>query len=143
MFGGYPRHAHLARLFWWRLFSHSTRRAYRFAPRLTGGKKTLQAFGYSDLETLMARLRRIPGTAPDRILTAERRTFLSTTDSFRRHKESSHRRRHLDRVQRMLYTDPSVTLPDAHPEKVDKPTMSRRIETRVPIVNTRSAAFER
>ncbi len=43
--------------------------------------------------------------------------------------------RHLDTVQRMLYTDASILLPDTFLEKVDKSTMAHGIEIRVPLLD--------
>ena len=44
-------------------------------------------------------------------------------------------------MQRILHTDASIILPDLYFEKVDKSTMSHGIEVRVPMVDTRLAAY--
>ena len=45
------------------------------------------------------------------------------------------------RVQRSLYTDCAIILPDLFFEKVDKATMAHGVEVRVPLVDTRLAAY--
>jgi asparagine synthase (glutamine-hydrolysing) len=42
----------------------------------------------------------------------------------------------LDPVQRLLYTDTAILLPDTFLEKVDKSTMAHSIEVRVPFLDT-------
>ena len=44
-------------------------------------------------------------------------------------------------MQRALYTDCAVILPDLYFEKVDKATMAHGVEVRVPLVDTRLAAY--
>ncbi len=75
-------------------------------------------------------------TPPIRVLTKEMRKVLSGYDPFSRYREFYTRFRHLDPVQRMLYTDCSIILPAIFLEKVDKATMAHGIEVRVPLLDT-------
>ncbi|HEX7517212.1 MAG TPA: asparagine synthase C-terminal domain-containing protein [Chthoniobacterales bacterium] len=53
----------------------------------------------------------------------------------------NHRFAHLDRVQRMLYTDVNIILPDIFLEKVDKATMAWGVEARVPFLDHELANY--
>ena len=78
---------------------------------------------------------------PTRILNSDRRQQLSEFDPFQRYRYFQERFEHLDPVQRMLYTDCGVILPDIFLEKVDKSTMAHSIEVRVPMLDNQLAAF--
>lgn len=75
------------------------------------------------------------------IFTPRVRILLEATDPFHRYREHYSWFEHLDPVQRMLYTDCGIILPDVYFEKVDKSTMAHSIEARVPMVDTRMAAY--
>jgi asparagine synthase (glutamine-hydrolysing) len=62
-------------------------------------------------------------------------------DPFQRYLEHHDRFRDLDPVQRMLYTDCAVILPDVYFEKVDRATMAFGIEARVPMLDNDLAAY--
>ena len=64
------------------------------------------------------------------------RESLNGYDPFARYRECYTRFSHLNPVQRMLYTDCSILLPDIFLEKVDKATMAHGIEVRVPLLDT-------
>lgn len=72
---------------------------------------------------------------PTRILAEEWREALALHDPFARYRMFNQRLAHLDPVQRMLYTDASILLPDTFLEKVDKSTMAHGIEVRVPLLD--------
>jgi asparagine synthase (glutamine-hydrolysing) len=78
---------------------------------------------------------------PTRILAAETRRRLSEFDAFRRYREMYDRFKHLDTVQRMLYIDTEILLPDTYLEKVDKATMAHGIEIRVPFLDADLSAY--
>ena len=67
--------------------------------------------------------------------------MLEASDPFARYRELYHRFAGLDTVQRTLYTDCAIILPDLFFEKVDKATMAHGVEVRVPLVDTRLAAY--
>ena len=68
-------------------------------------------------------------------------SLLEATDPFRHYREYYRRFEHLDPLQRMIFTDCGIVLPDVYFEKVDKPSMAHGIEVRVPMVDNRLAAY--
>ena len=60
---------------------------------------------------------------------------------FWKYHEMFSRLRHLDPVQRMLYTDCKILLPNTFLEKVDKPTMAHSIEVRVPLLDASLTSY--
>ena len=68
--------------------------------------------------------------------------MLEAGDPFARYREMYREIcRICDTVQRTLYTDCGIILPDLYFEKVDKATMAHGVEVRVPLVDTRLAAY--
>ncbi len=146
IFAGYDRYVRLSRLFWWRLMGRTAGWLHPLAQRLTSGRKPLlglTAFSTSDPEMLMASIMSTEPLyrPPDRVFAIEFHSFLKDTDPFCRYKELYRRLERLDAVQRMLYTDSSIILPDLYFEKVDKPAMFHSVEVRVPLVDTRLTAY--
>jgi asparagine synthase (glutamine-hydrolysing) len=80
-------------------------------------------------------------TPPTRVLSDEMRSQVDRFDPFARYREIHGRISHLDPVQRMLYTDTSILLPDTYLEKVDKSTMAHGIEVRVPFLANRLTEY--
>ena len=78
---------------------------------------------------------------PTRALSADWRDVLSRVDPFARYREVHQSIAHLDPVQRMLYTDTQIILPDTYLEKVDKPTMAHSIEIRVPLLGAHLTSY--
>lgn len=78
---------------------------------------------------------------PTRVLSVEMRSKLQNYDPYSRYQHFYDRLKHLDAVQRMLFTDCCVILPDIFLEKVDKSTMAHGIEVRVPMLDTRLAHY--
>lgn len=72
---------------------------------------------------------------PTKILSPEWQEAVGDYDPFIRYREFNRRFGHLDLVQRMLYTDTGIILPDTFLEKVDKSTMAHGIEVRVPMLD--------
>jgi len=68
-------------------------------------------------------------------------SLLDASDPFQYYRELYERYKHLDQIQRMLYTDCSIILPDLYFKKVDRATMAHGIEARVPMVDTRMAEY--
>ena len=148
VFGGYARYTYLAHVFWLRLFSRSTHWLHPVARHLPGrrGLRTLRALGlYSRNDPAMGLARLVSAELPDRpsdrIFSPEVRAALAPCDAFQRYRELAERVISHDPVAQMLYTDSSVILPDVYFEKVDKSTMAHGVEVRVPMVDTRLAAY--
>ncbi len=76
-----------------------------------------------------------------KVFTPWANSLLDASDPFQCHREFYERYEHLDPVQRMLYTDCNIILPDLYFKKVDRTTMAHGIEARVPMVDTRMAAY--
>jgi len=78
---------------------------------------------------------------PTRLLSAEIRQRVDQFDPFARYREFSTRLQHLDAVQRLLYIDTCILLPDTFLEKVDKSTMAHGIEVRVPFLDAELSRY--
>lgn len=72
---------------------------------------------------------------PTRVLSSEARRMVEQTDPFEAYRDIFERLRHLDPVQRMLYSDCLTILPNQYLEKVDRATMAHSIEVRVPFLD--------
>lgn len=146
VFGGYHSYTLVA----WRrrlqALARATAWARPFIPR--GGRwrrrfLTLQKLACPDpsLQAALLRSEAPVDYPPAQVFSPEVRALLEAADPFRRYKEYYRRFAHLDALQRMLYTDLGILLPDVYFEKVDKPTMAHGIEIRVPLVDTQLAAY--
>jgi asparagine synthase (glutamine-hydrolysing) len=140
VFGGYRRYKMLHYFRVWSILAHLHRvipllpRNLPFARRL---RRILDAFGVDDEGMRMALLLTVeaPTQPPSRVLNAEVRQAIGKLDPFARYREMYQNFIDLDRVQRMLYTDIAILLPDVFMEKVDKSTMAHGIESRVPMLD--------
>lgn len=72
---------------------------------------------------------------PTRVLTKAARTYIEEFSPFRRYTEIHEQFKHLDPVQRMLFIDCHILLPDIFLEKVDKSTMAHGVEVRIPFLD--------
>lgn len=139
IFAGYQRYSVLSFYWAWRTIQplarwmHDRAWWHSFYYR---GASILHKIGMSDTGQLMASLLTPETTAvPLRILNASLQQHLRATDPFAEYYEWDRRLEHLDIVQRMLYTDIRILLPNLYLEKVDKATMSHGIEVRVPMLD--------
>lgn len=146
VFAGYHRYSRLAQE---RLWSMVSRLAFLAKPLFSRRSvfyralRTLYAFGHEDPSLRMALLmsQEFFDYPPEQVFSAEARKQLAQTDPFARYREFYERFKNLDSVQRMLYTDSGIILPDTYFEKVDKSTMAHGIEVRVPMVDTNLADY--
>lgn len=140
LFAGYRRYNVLAH-----------EKLWRFAARLLlasgvdsqRGERFLRAVSQSDPAMLMALLLTVESlqSPPNRIMSEQWRSRLKECDPFGRYRELAQRFSGHDAVQKMLYTDISVILPDTFLEKVDKSTMAHGIEVRVPFLDADLADY--
>ena len=139
IFAGYRRYNVLSFYSVWRSLLPMIRRMNSFTrwhPSYYRRARFLRAMGASDDGLRMALLL-TPETRADplRILDISLRRHISKTDPFAEYHKWNKRLGHLDRVQRMLYTDAGILLPDIYLEKVDKATMAHGIEVRTPMLD--------
>jgi len=73
---------------------------------------------------------------PTRVLSENAYQRINAFDPLARYREFHQQFAHLPPVQRMLYIDCGILLPDIFLEKVDKSTMAHGIEARVPMLDT-------
>ena len=146
MFGGYPRYALLARERWLHACGLMAPLALALAP--AGGRwrrrlATLRHMRHPDPAMRLALLMAETGADADplAVFQGEARAALATTDPFDRYRLHYGRLRRLDAVQRALYADASILLPDVYFEKVDRAAMAHGVEVRVPFVDAQLAAY--
>ena len=145
MFAGYRRYNVLSAASWWRtmapvmhLVNHSTRWHSSYHRRA----RFLRAIGSSDDAERMALLLTTETAAgPLRVVDASLRERLLGTAPFAEYHEWNRRLGHLDPVQRMLYVDTRILLPNIYLEKVDKATMAHGTEVRVPMLDQALADY--
>ena len=135
MFGGYRRYGIVSQERLWRWASRAALGVSTIAPRgalYHRAVRFCRAMVQPDSATRFALLLtpETLETPPTRVLSPEIRRRLAQFDPFARYREFSNRLRHLDAVQRLLYTDACILLPDTFLEKVDKSTMAHGIEVR-------------
>jgi len=76
-----------------------------------------------------------PSQPPLRILSGEASRRCEQFDPFQEYIAQDERLAMLDPVQRMLFTDTQILLPNIYLEKVDRPTMANSMEVRVPLLD--------
>jgi len=140
MFGGYRRYNLLSRQAWLRaaLWPFAPGRLPLPAgPRLDRVRRMAQVFANRDPALRMAYLLTLATgeTPPTDVLSRQARDRLLASDPFARYRDAQRRFGDHGTVQRMLYTDTTILLPDTFLEKVDKPTMAHGIEVRVPFLD--------
>ena len=146
IFAGYRRYNFLAFERFWRLMLRPGLWVNGLLPcnaRQYQRARFLRSIGNSDSVMQMAMLLTVETReeAPTRILTVDWQQELARYDPFARYRELSGRLAHLDSVQRMLYMDSKIILPDTFLDKVDKATMAHSIEARVPMLDYRLTEY--
>ena len=139
IFAGYRRYNVLSFFLLWRSILpiiHRMNSFTRWHSSYYRRARFLRTMGVSDHGLRMALLL-TPETrsSPLRILDTFLRQHISGTDPFAEYHKWNRRLGHLDLVQRMLYTDARILLPDIFLEKVDKATMAHGIEVRTPMLD--------
>lgn len=106
-------------------------------------QRFLQAVGQSDASMRMALLLTQTGLSqsPLALLTEDWHNQLELTEPFEEYRRCNKLFSNLDVVQRMLYTDCMIQLPNTFLEKVDKPTMANGLEARVPFLDSQLTEF--
>ncbi len=143
VFAGYKVHALMAMERWATLFARATSWAAPVASERVRYYGVAQRLNNPDpaLRYAMVMADRRAGAHPTRVFAPGARAALEASDPFARYREYYNRFAELDTAQRALYTDCTIILPDLYFEKVDKATMAHGVEVRVPLVDTRLAAY--
>ena len=140
IFAGYRRYNILSQEMGWQKLSRVGSHFGRFFPKTPWNYRQMRFFsavGHPDPAMRMALLmtEETLSTPPTRVLSQDFRQSLEGCDPFLRYREMHQRFKSLDAVQRMLFTDCNIILPDVFLEKVDKATMAHGIEVRVPLLD--------
>ena len=141
VFGGYHRYQRLSNIKKWKLISPLVAMASNLLPKnklLKRSRRTLEAFKSEAEFELFARL--ISQEPFDRnpisLLTSRAQKALSGSNPFNRYKEVCNNLScGTDVVGRMMEVDRSIILPDLYFAKVDRSTMAKSIEVRVPFLD--------
>jgi len=146
IFAGYRRYNILS-------FNRAWRAAARIAPTVMAAvprrpawyraMRFFRAMGHPDPALRLALFMTMESQddAPTRMLSNSARRAVEKHDPFAAFREAHARLQNLDAVQRSLYTDTMILLPDQFLEKVDKSTMAHGIEVRVPFLDADLAAY--
>lgn len=140
IFAGYRRYNVLSYERFWRCFSQAALCLSFMIPRSQQYYRAMRFFRAmqeSEPATRMAYLltSEVRDYPPTRVFTSESCEELRSFDPFERYKDVHNKLKHLDPVQRMLYIDSVILLPDTYLEKVDKATMAHGMEVRVPFLD--------
>lgn len=146
IFAGYRRYNVLCYERFWRWIAQISVALPTFR---TGGlpydraMRFFQAMGHPDPAMRLALLMTEEpcNKPPTRVFSDEARRMLQNHDPFGRYRGMHKRLSQFDAVQRSLYTDTQVLLPDTFLEKVDKPTMAHSIEVRVPMLDANLTSY--
>ncbi|MDQ1239935.1 MAG: hypothetical protein QG577_2121 [Thermodesulfobacteriota bacterium] len=146
IFGGYRRYSVLVFETFWRIVATILRPAIQGEIRFPWVQRLVRfllAIGERDPGLRMALLLtgESANSRPVRVLSPDVAQLVEQRDPFGRYRDVSARTKHLDPVQRMLYTDCSILLPDIYCEKVDRATMAHGIEVRVPFLDKNLAEY--
>jgi len=141
IFAGYRRYNILAHEGFWRSASRVAAAVGALVPRGPRRQRAMRFFDTMNIDdpalrTAMLMTIETRERPPTRVMEREASERLQRSDPFERYREMFGRLAHLDPVQRMLYIDSVILLPDTFLEKVDKSTMAQSIEVRVPMLDT-------
>lgn len=136
LFAGYRRYNILASYHFWKLasVSHHFMKSGRLKERM---KRMSFILNQPDDAHLMAYFltQDVPYKSPYQILNGNLKDELLGYNPFVAYEKAALEFANQDRVQKLLYTDMTVLLPNTYLEKVDKATMLCSIEARVPFLD--------
>jgi len=140
IFAGYRRYNVLSYDRTWRAMARVAPVLMSVVPRRPTyyrAARFFQAMGHPDPALRLALFMTMESqdTPPTRMLSAAARARVETHDPFHSYRTAYERLRGYDPVQRSLYADTMLLLPDQFLEKVDKATMAHGIEVRVPFLD--------
>lgn len=146
IFAGYRRYNVLSWERLWRGLAGPGLSALRWLPDGPSAQRLrrfLRAVSDPDPASRLALLMTQEGgdSHPERILGSEARRAIAGSDPLRAWRRVAGSLAQLDAVQRSLWADCQLLLPDQFLPKVDRATMSQSIETRVPFLDTELADY--
>jgi len=146
MFAGYRRYGVMAHERLWRSAARAALAVRGVAPAgrtVERATRFCAAMAHPDPAMRLALLLTPETLAspPTRVLAPAVRRLVEQSDPFALYREWGERLRRLDPVQRLLYVDTCILLPDTYLEKVDKSTMAHGIEVRVPFLDVALAEY--
>lgn len=140
LFGGYSRYNTVPRLSRWQFAASLAAPFTRLLPenRSAGRARrfieALSARSHAELVALLLTVER-RSKPPTTIFGPEIRAAIDADDPFRRYHEVMSQFSHYPISDQLFYTDLSIILPDVFLPKVDRSTMARSIEVRVPFLD--------
>lgn len=140
LFGGYSRYRTVPKLVWWQSVARLAGPLSMMLPKtVLGGraKRYIEALRASDPAELVALLLTVERRSkpPTAIFGPEVRRRIEGADPFRRYREVMARFSEYPLADQLFYTDMSIILPDIFLPKVDRATMARSVEVRVPFLD--------
>jgi asparagine synthase (glutamine-hydrolysing) len=106
-------------------------------------KRVVDIFSLKDDAEKMGRLLTTerPAYSPYRILSESMRSELAEYDPFYQYRQMNERFAGKDSIQKMLFTDSQIILPNIFLEKVDRATMANGVEVRIPFLDNDLTGF--
>ncbi|MCT2557790.1 asparagine synthase (glutamine-hydrolyzing) [Tsuneonella sp. YG55] len=140
LFGGYSRYRTVPRLGRWKGVAMLARPFAALLPdtvRCGRARRYVEALGAADPAELVALLLTVERRSkpPTAIFGNEVQRLIADDNPFARYREVMARFAHLPLADRLFFTDMSIILPDIFLPKVDRSTMARGIEVRVPFLD--------
>jgi asparagine synthase (glutamine-hydrolysing) len=140
LFGGYSRYSTIPRLMQWKAAAGVAAPFARMLPerKSTGRmRRFIEALSAPDAAEVVALLLTVERQSkpPTDIFGPAVRSAISAHDPFRRYREVMAQFEGFPLADRLFYTDMSIILPDIFLPKVDRSTMARSIEVRVPFLD--------
>jgi len=147
-FGGYYRYARLQKLNLWRALSPIVKFSSTIFPGskfLSRVNRNVSALSERDEALMMARLlsQEPANRDPLTLLTKEAQLATANYSPFFRYQEllKSNRNSWMGIVDKMMWLDTQIILPDLYFEKVDRATMANSIEVRVPMIDNELTSY--
>jgi len=140
IFGGYRRYNTLSLMRYWKPIISIFSQLHQYLPRNKDffiRNRYLNALNFNNEAELMALLLTVEDKYNNHqdIFSKSIQTNFKDIDPFQAYKDCDSRFANKDIVQKMLFTDSQIILPDIFLEKVDRSTMASSIEVRVPFLD--------
>lgn len=141
-FAGYRRYSAMSTFWFWKYASkfHFLIPENRWAERM---KRIDFIYGHKDFANTLAyyMTEEVPYKSPYSIFSEEVRASLTKENFATDYQKLMRSLQGMDRVQKMLFADSEILLPNRYLEKVDKATMLESIEARVPFLDNDLTEF--